>query len=83
MVVFVATAATSTATVVGSKILVLLGDCASVVRAILVAGITSFFLGGSFLGGLVELTSELSSSSSYSEIVQKVLVLVGSSSRNG
>ena len=51
-------------------------------RALLVASGASFFVGGRFLGGSVELAEELSGSSMSSEVLQKTLMLVGNSSRN-
>ena len=44
---------------------------------------TSFFVGGPFFGDSVDLEEEMSGSSSPSDLFQKVLVLVGSPSRNG
>ena len=79
-VVFVLAA---TATVAGSKRVALIGVCVAVVQGLLVASVTSFFVEDHFVGGSVELTEEISGSSSSSDLLQKVLVLVGNSSGNG
>ena len=82
VVVFVVVGTAATTEVIGSKRLALLGGYAAMVRDLFVAGMTSFFEGGRFLGESVELVAELSRSYSSFDMLQKSLVLVSMLSGN-